>query len=240
MKPDDYATLCYFNSLQDRALVEILTEGKTKVDIGRWIGSIKATKPVAEDVVETLSRTKSELDAAVADAHSEQREGYSYLNRPKLARYHRFITDSYEDSLKYLEKQYPKKKRKPKPIDPEKVVKRVNFLQQYEALGLQSLHPKDILGASMLTTYNAKTRTLTLYQATGDEGISVKGSTLTGWSNDKSLSKRLRRPEIVGIFTSIGFAVVQQKFNEITTKPSKPNGRLNANTVLLWCKKTPK
>lgn len=236
MKQEDYVMLCYFNALLDRALGEILTEGKTKVDIGRWLNSTKASKTVAEDVVETLTRNRSELDAAANDPQSEQREGYSYLSKPKFTRYHKFMCDSQEDSLKFLEKEYPKKKRRAKPVDPEKIVKNLNFLQKEEGLGLQSINPKDILGAAMLTVYNAKTRSLTLYIG-GEDGLSVKGSTLLGWDKDKSFSKRLRKPETAGLFTSIGFAVVQQKFNEIKTKTSKPNGRINANTVLLWSKK---
>ena len=90
----------------------------------------------------------------------------------------------------------------------------------------------------MLTVYNSKTRTFTLYHSKSGETIGVKGSTLTGWDGDKSQSKRLRRPELVKIFSAMGFAVVQQKFNEIKTKPSKPNGRINANTVLVWAKKS--
>lgn len=237
MKPEDFEALCYFNSLQDRALLEIVKEGKTRVDLGRWLSSIKASKAVGEEIIHTLLRSKTELQAAVDDPESEQREGYSYLTKPKLARYHKFVEDAYTDTQQFLDKQYPKKIRKKKPIDPEKAVRNLKYLSNFESLNLQSVSPKDILGASMLTVYNTKSRTLTLYVAK-EEGFGIKGSTLLNWDESKSQTKKLRKPEdTLQLFTSVGYGVVQPRFLGIKTKPSKPNGRINSNMILLWAKK---
>jgi hypothetical protein len=238
VKTQDFESLCYFNSLQDRALVEIVQDNKTSVNIGKWLTSTRAAKGVAEEILQTLLRSKSDLDIAVVDSNSEQREGYSYLGKTKLTRYHKFVCDSCEGVQGFLDKTYPKKIRKKKPQDPEKAVKNLKYLLKDETLNLQSVSPKDILGASMLTVYNTKNRVLTLYIAK-PEGFGIKGSTLLNWDEDKSLSKKLRKPEeVIPTFVSVGYNVVQPRFLSVKTKPTKPNGRINTNMVLLWAKKT--
>jgi hypothetical protein len=237
VKHEDFDALCYFNSLQDRALLEIVKEGKTKIAVQRWLNTIKASKYVAEEILQILMRSKTELQLAVDDPTSDQREGYSYLSKPQLTKYHKFVTDAYEDAQGFLDKAYPKKIRKKKPQDPEKVVKNLKYLEKDETMNLQSVSPKDILGASMLTVYNTKNRVLTLYIAK-PEGFSIKGSTLLNWDESKSMSKKLRKPEdTIPTFVSVGYNVVQPRFLGIKTKPTKPNGRINGNMVLLWAKK---
>lgn len=237
MKQEDFEALCYFNSLQDRALLEIVKEGKTKVGVGKWLQTIRASKFVAEEILQTLLRSKTELQMAVDDQNSEQREGYSFLTKPKLTKYYGFVCDAYEGAQSFLDKAYPKRVRKKKPVDPEKVVKNLRYLPKDESLNLESVSPKDILGASMMTVYNTKNRTLTLYIAK-EEGFSIKGSTLTNWDEDKSQSKKLRKPqETVPLFVQVGYSMVHPRFLGIKTKPSKPNGRINSNMILLWAKK---
>jgi hypothetical protein len=239
VKPEDFDALCYFNNLLDRGLGEIISEGKTKVDIGRWLSSVRASKTVAEDIEETLVRSRTELQVAVDDPKSDQREGYSYLQKPKLNRYHKFICDSHDDVMKYMESHYPKKVRKKKATDPAKLVKGLKYKEKDEEFDLTSVSPRDILGSEMLLVYNTKTRVLTLYHGK-EGGLGIKGSTIQNFS-DRSFSKRLRKPKetLVG-FVGVGFAIIQRKFDDIKTKSSKPNGRVNSHIVLMWCKKTQK
>lgn len=237
MKHEDFDALCYFNSLQDRALLDIVKEGKTKVGVERWLKAVRASKFVAEEILQTLLRSKTELQTAVDDPNSEQREGYSFLTKPKLNKYYEFIRDIHEETQKFLDKTYPKKIRKKKPVDPEKVTKNLKYLPKDETLNLQSVSPKDILGAAMLTVYNTKNRSLTLYMGK-EEGLSIKGSTILNWDEDKSQTKKLRKPqEVLPLFVGVGHGMVHPRFLGIKTKPSKPNGRINGNMILLWAKK---
>ena len=241
VKPEDFETLCYFNSIKDKALIEILKEGKTTVDVGRWLKSVRASKFVAEDVLHTLDRSRSELQTAVDEPNSYEREGYSYLTKQKLTRYHKFICDSYEDVQSFIDKFYPKKSRKKKPVDPSRLVKNLKYLQKDDALGLQSVDPKDILGSSVLLTYNTKSRVLTLYVSSESNGFGIKGCSILNWDEAKSQSKKLRKPkETISIFTDAGYATIQSRFSGIKTKPSKPNGRINSSTIILVYKKFPK
>ena len=69
------------------------------------------------------------------------------------------------------------------------------------------------------------------------ESLLLKWGTIKGWDNfsEKSQAKRLRKPkETLVHFVSVGFALVQRKFDDIRAKPSMPNGRMNPHTVLLW------
>ena len=64
MKPEEKEHLCYFNVLQDRAFEEIQKEGKTKTDIKRWLGSIKSSKVVVEEIIYILSRSCADIKVA--------------------------------------------------------------------------------------------------------------------------------------------------------------------------------
>ena len=237
MKPDEKEHLGYFNILQDRAVDELQKEGKTKVDIHRWMRTIRASKATAEEMYSILIRQHADLSVAVEDEASYQRESYSHFSKTKLTRYCKFIGDACREITEFLEEYYPKKVKAKKQVAPEKVVQKLNFLLKDETLNLQSISPHDILGASMLTVYNTKTKTLSLYHAK-DGGVSVKGSTLVNWDEDKSFSKRLRKPkEMLAMFVNAGFALVQPRFDGIKTKPTKTNGRVNNHTLIIWSKK---
>lgn len=240
MKSEDFENLCYFNSIKDRALIDILKESKTTVDIGRWLSSARASKFVGEDILQTLSQCKADLQIAVDNPASEEREGYSYLTKPKLGKYYKFICDSYEDTQKFLDRFYPKKIRKKKPIDPSRLVKDMKYLLKDESLGLQSIDPRDILGASMLTVYNTSSRVLSLYYA-NDGGFSIKGCSILNWDEKKSFAKKLRKPEeTLPLFVSVGFTTVANSFAKLKTKASLPSGRTNSNTIIIWSKKLSK
>ena len=240
VKPEEFESLCYYNTLQDKALVEIKSGEKTSVDIGRWLKVTKATRTVAEEILALLDRHMSDLRTAVEDPKSEYREGYSYLDKPKITRYFKFVTQARADVEEFLEKNYPQKTRKKRAKDPNKVVERLKFLSEDAELGLRSVDPRDILGASMLTVYNTKTRSLSLFHAK-EGGFDLKGCTLLNWDEGKSQVKRLRKPkETVPLFVNIGFALVEPRFAAVKTKATKPNGRINDNCVLLWAKKTSK
>lgn len=236
MKSNDFDSLCYFNVLFDRCLNAIIEGEKTNVSIKRWLFSIKASKNIAEDIISTLTKIRIDLQVAIDDPKSYQNESYSYLTKIKLNRYYKFICDTHDDVTSFIDSEYPKKIRYKKPIDPKKSTSHLKYKEKDDMFGLTSISPCDIIGAEMLTIFNTKTNTLTLFHG-NSEGLSVKGSTLLNFT-ELSQTKKLRKPkEVLPHFINIGFALVRGRFDSIKTKPSKPNGRINAHSVILWVKK---
>ena len=65
-------------------------------------------------------------------------------------------------------------------------------------------------------------------------GISVKGTTLIGFDEKTSITKKLRKPEATLKTVVEGGKVGLRKVMEnINCKPSDANGRLNKETVIL-------
>ena len=95
-------------------------------------------------------------------------------------------------------------------------------------------HLSDIIGAKELWVYNIKTRKLGKYVAAEYQDLGVKGTTLTGFSEDQSICKTLRKPEEkLKEFKSAGKVQLRKFLDEINATDTKMNGRINEETMLL-------
>lgn len=119
-----------------------------------------------------------------------------------------------------------------KPIS--KVVERLNYQKEDPTLKLVSVLPQEIIGSKELWTYNTKDRKLTVFYATGPNGLGVKGSTLTDFDTEKSEAKRLRKPEAtLSELLKAGRVAIRKIMPSLTTTAVKPTGRINNMTILL-------
>lgn len=135
-----------------------------------------------------------------------------------------------------------RKPRKKKPVVKEKLVTKIKYQKEFADYGLVSIPPIDIIGSSELWIYNTKTRKLGRYIAnnidpSGQEregsGLSIKGTTITGFS-DESVQKTLRKPkEQLATFKSAGKIQLRKYLEEIKAVDIKMNGRINEQTILL-------
>jgi hypothetical protein len=120
-----------------------------------------------------------------------------------------------------------RKPRKKKEKTPSQLVAKL----KHDNTGIRA---EDIIGASQLWLYNSKYKVLTVLNAMGPVGLSVKGSTVTGFDEKISLAKKLRKPEVTIDRLTLGGKIVLRKLmDELTTKPKVANGRCNIDTVLM-------
>ena len=105
----------------------------------------------------------------------------------------------------------------------------------HRELHLVSIDPELIVGAAGLLVYNAKNRKIGLYIAADDKGLGVKGTTIQGFDEKKSLQKTLRKPaDQLGTLrdaTRKRAGIIINK--NIRAKAGKMNGRLNGHIVLM-------
>jgi hypothetical protein len=98
----------------------------------------------------------------------------------------------------------------------------------------KSVNPCDIIGASQLWVYNTKTRNLSVYNAVGNSGLSVRGTTLTGFDEESSITKKLRKPEsVIKPLLDGGKIYLRKVMENIKTVEQKATGRINVDTILL-------
>jgi len=125
----------------------------------------------------------------------------------------------------------------------EKMVAKLRFRINDEKFQLASINPQDIIGAEELWVFNVKTRKIGRYVASSKDplhqrregtGLGVKGTTITGFSEDESVSKTLRKPEEkLKEFKDAGKIKIKKFLDEINAVDIKLNGRINLETILL-------
>jgi len=132
-------------------------------------------------------------------------------------------------------KQGEKKARKPRTISVERMVKKLQYKKADERYKLQSIDPILIPRCQLVWVFNTKTRKLTQYNAVGRNGIMIKGTTLKDYNIDTSVSKTVRKPDLVlsKLLNTDGKIAMRNIWQTINTTETKANGRINADTVIL-------
>lgn len=148
-----------------------------------------------------------------------------------------FMQAVIDDLNRYIGNKKVTKVRKPKTIREKplaKQVEKLKFQKEFAPLKIVSVNPVEIVGCQQLWTYNTKYKRLTRYDAVGPTGIQVKGTTLIGYDVDKSSTKSLRKPDItIQQLLGAGRVALRKIMDDLKTVESKPNGRINTDTILL-------
>jgi len=183
----------------------------------------------------------SELEA---DLWNQLKEGYAHLKKSDI----KLFRTAIEDLLTALEfviasAKANRKPRKSKPKSATKLVEKLKYCKADEKFKVASISPEDIIKANELWVFNRKTRKIGKYiaknidplgQQRDGTGLSVKGTSITGFDEDQSIQKTLRKPlEQLKEFKDCGKVKLRKYLDDIKTTDTKLNGRCNPDTVLL-------
>ena len=184
-----------------------------------------------------FERGHSELLELAGGSTDEQLvEGYSHLSKKNLKK----LLDFYEgikaacDQIA-AEAKVMKAPRAKKTKPAEDLVKKLKFHKSDDKLNITSVPPAQLIGASAAIVYNVRTRKIGYYIAINTNGLAVKGTSLTNFT-DKSTQKTLRKPpEQIKEFKALN---TQKRFEtwfekEVKTTETELTGRLNEDTVIL-------
>ena len=175
----------------------------------------------------------NELSSGEAD--DQLKEGYKHRTRKQIKNFIAFLQEI-ESACNMLmqEAKVNKKPRKTKAVSKDKLVAKLKYKKTDEPLKLVSVNPADIISAQELWVFNSKTRKLGKYVAEEFKELGVKGTTITGFSEMKSVQKTLRKPvEQLAAFKAAGKVVLRRFLEDINAVDTKMNGRLNEETILL-------
>lgn len=216
-----------FNGIVD----EFVMDRKAIPDIDRLMKK-PLTTPVANKVALKIQRTLLELREAVAGADAQLVEGYSNFKKTELKK----LLAAYEtltERLTQIKKVVVRKTRTPKAKPVGVIVSKMKFAATNDELGLKSVSPTSIVGADELYCFNTKTRKIQVYKALDGMTLTVKGTTIMNYDMEKSAQKTVRKPETLSTISEKGKRVYANFMKALTAKPVVPNGRVNADTVLL-------
>jgi hypothetical protein len=180
-------------------------------------------------------RNLQELIEASTTKDEQLKEAYSHLSKAQLKK----IIAFYQEVVSACDMlgQEAKVNRKPrakKPTDKAKVVAKLKYKKTDEPLKLVSINPEDIIGAQELWIYNSKSRKLGKYVAEEFKELGIKGTTITGFSENKSIQKTLRKPaDQLKEFKAAGKVALRKFLDDINAVDTKMNGRINDEIMLL-------
>ena len=189
----------------------------------------------ARVIKDFYAKDLNELSEVASTKDEQLKEAYSHLSKVQL----RKITAFYQEVVSACEMlaQEAKVNRKPKAkkaVPAEKIVGKLKYKKADEPLKLVSINPADILGAKELWTYNTKSRKLGKYVAEEFQDLGVKGTTITGFSEAKSVQKTLRKPaDQIKEFKAAGKVVLRKFLEDINAVDTRMNGRINEDIILL-------
>lgn len=186
-------------------------------------------------LLDIFKARRSEFDEVLHTDDADLKEGYSNFSKTELKKLIAYCDAIITDILKFnTETKQSRKPRKRKVKTPEQLTAKIKFCEKNEEFGLKSIDPKQIVGAITLWVYNTKTRKLGVYHADDASGLSVKGSSLVNYSESKSVSKTLRKPDkTLPELMSAGKVLLRNLMSSIKAKESKLTGRINSDTILL-------
>ena len=182
------------------------------------------------------SRNLTELlELASGKADEQLREGYSHRSKKQIKSFIAFLQEI-ESACNMLmqEAKVNKKPRAKKVVSKDKIIAKLKYKKSDEPLKLVSINPADIIGAQELWIFNSKTRKLGKYVAAEFQELGIKGTTITGFSETKSVQKTLRKPaEQIKAFKEAGKVVLRKFLEDINAVDTKMNGRINEEIMLL-------
>jgi len=197
----------------------------------------KEVKAAHARIIKTLySKDLAELEElASGNADEQLKEGYSHRSRKQIKNLIVFYQEimSACDMLAQ-EAKVNRAPRKTKTVPKEKLVAKLKYMKTNEPLKLVSINPTDIIGCGELWVYNTKNRKLGKYIAAEFQTLGVKGTTITGFNENTSVCKTLRKPEEkLKEFKSAGKVQLRKFLDDINATDTKMNGRINEEIILL-------
>lgn len=157
-------------------------------------------------------------------------EGYSFFSKSELKKFIGFLEGIVNDC-----RQHAVVTKKPRTVRAKPagvIVKRMKYMVKFDELNMRSVDPATIVGADTVYIYNTKNRKLFKYEA--DNGsLTVKGTTIIDYSVARSEVKTIRKPEVFFKDLKIGKRDMNKTFNDLKTKGSAVNGRVNQDCIIL-------
>lgn len=186
-------------------------------------------------IVNHFKNIRSEFDEVSTTKDVDLKEGYSNFNKTDLKKIIAFCDSVITDARKITGAAAQNRKpRKRKVKSPTELVAKLNYQKDFAELKLESFSPALIVGLSQMFVYNTKTKKLGLYVANDSDGLSVKGSSLTNYSETKSIQKTLRKPAVtIKEVVTGGKVALRNIMPSLTTKDAPLTGRINGDTILL-------
>jgi hypothetical protein len=213
----------------------IITEFKSNVSPYATMTGMDVKAAHTKFIIEHFKTRRVEYDNVLTTEDSDIKEGYSNFTKSQLKKLISYCDQVIVDGMKLAgEAIKTRKPRKRKTKSADQLIVKLNYAKDFADLKITSIDPKTIIGATSLWVYNTKTRKLGVYHALDASGLNIKGSTVLNYSESKSVSKTLRKPEVtVHEVLKAGKVALRNVLTDIRAAEKPLTGRINTDTILL-------
>ena len=168
--------------------------------------------------------------------HSNEEE-FSRLKKKQVKNYTLFLEDICSDISKHTKNPSIVKKKKPRTLKAKSastLVKNIKYKKSDDILKITSLDPVGIIKASSVLLFNTKYKRLSLLEASDFSGLSVKGTSIINFCEHTSISKTIRKPDLILHDLLKGTkSNLTKNIDSITSKSRVPTGRISVDVVIL-------
>lgn len=206
------------------------------------VGALSSRNVLPQHLAPAIKRYQRLLDEyleAQAGKCEQLNEGYANYSKMQLRYAIKLIEDIIGEFNGYISlKQVAKKPRAKKAVPVERVVAKLKHCKSFKddalKLELTGLSPVKLHQATEAWVYDTKKRKMHHYVADAySKCLLVKGNTVIGFDKKESGMKTLRKP-VEQIKAIMGSKPAARKyFNEIKAVEAVPNGRFNAEMIIL-------
>ena len=207
------------------------------IDPYAYLQSCKCTQAHARYIKKDWIAELDEFNEALNGKNEDLNEGYAHLLKDKRMEGLIELVNRFVDACDLIigESKATRKQRKKKPVSVDKQIAKLKFKQTDAGLGITSINPVNLVGATMVVVYQCKYRKLGVFVADDDRGFKVKGTTLINYNEKESTKKTLRKPKEQLNFVK---KATKHKFgkwfeSEVKTTETKLTGRFSNDTVIL-------
>lgn len=204
------------------------------LSIGALLRSCKIPARGTALIEEWIIRYLNEFKLAYDKEDDQLMESYGWLKRSQLARLIQNFEKMLDEVKTHSKIKTTRAPRAKKPRAAEKQIKDLKYNPQSEEYSVSSIDPLKVPFSHRLYAFNEKNRQLSIYVASGPNGLSIKGTSIKDFDTGSSIITTLRKPQdILPIILSGTVKKIEMALSKLKTKPKPANGRINQNIVLL-------
>jgi len=215
--------------------VDAFLKEDKEFDLYNYLQANSIPKPYCKDIDEWARKRGMEFTEVYKTMDKDTKDGYSNISRRQQANLVKMFGSFIVDLEKYT--QFKKANRKPrvtKAKPPAVQVARIKYKKEDTELGIKSVNPSEMVGASQVWVYNVKYKRLAAYRSDSVQGIQVKGSTLQNYDPDMSECRSIRRPEaFLKVLLDASKVKLRKLLSDLTTKGYDVTGRINDECIIV-------
>lgn len=137
-----------------------------------------------------LTELQTVASALQVEIHEQSDQ---YTNVRELKKYVKTVLEKIDSVVKHV-RTNALRARKPRKIDPVKMVSNLVLASSDNELGCKTMKATSIIGATKLVIWHPERRTLSVYVSMNENGFLVSGRSLKNFDPEKSIVKKIRKP----------------------------------------------